>query len=180
MSEFVPTRNIAYARIWTAQTEPVLPADLSDALYGRGFMPEFTDLEGENPPMMEAGLAEARFALGNKGYLIHNLTSSRGSGCRVTVDTATVSDLPDDYLARRTVPRPRLCYIVTAGGAANSDRNLCENIAEALLLQTSGLVELGGLGVKGNRPNLHNSSWVGQIKTITRTPQRTDRRESGV
>src|SRR5204863_5765713 len=36
-------RNVAYARVWTAQRVPVLPADLADALYGRGFMPGFTD-----------------------------------------------------------------------------------------------------------------------------------------
>jgi hypothetical protein len=41
---------------------------------------------------------------------------------------------------------------VDAGGPGNSDRALCENIAETIMLLTGGLVEIGGLGVKGNRP----------------------------
>ncbi|MDX1935145.1 MAG: hypothetical protein SFU56_21310 [Capsulimonadales bacterium] len=167
MTDFSPSRNVAYARVWTAAATPVLPADLAENLYGRGFMPGFTDPEGKNAPLMEAGLAEAVFAVGSDGYRVVNLTSSRGEGCRVSVHPSEAGDLPDDYLARRTVPRPRLCYIVTAGGPAHSDRNLCENIAEALMLMTNGLTEIGGLGMKGNRPTLHNSSWVGSIKTVS-------------
>jgi len=157
-------RNIAYARVWTAQREPVLPADLADALYGRGFMPGFTDPEGIAAPVAEAGLADARFAPGGDGFRVISLTSSRGAGCCVAVNTASEADLPDDYRARRAVPRPRLVYVLEAGGPSHSDRNLCENLAEALLLMTGGLVEIGGLGTKGNRLVLYSSSWIGAIK----------------
>jgi hypothetical protein len=157
-------RNVAYARVWTAQREPVLPADLADALYGRGFMPGVTDPEGVAAPVAEAGLADARFEPGGAGFRVISLTSSRGAGCRVAVKTASEADLPDDYRARRAVPRPHLVYELEAGGPSHSDRNLCENIAEALLLMTGGLVEIGGLGTKGNRPVLHSSSWIGAIK----------------
>jgi hypothetical protein len=162
-----PRRNVAYARVWTAQRAPILPGDLADALYGRGFMPGFTDPEGTSAAVSEAGLADIRFEPGGVGYRIVSLTSARGRGCRVTVDEATETDLPDDYQARRAVSRPRLVYTLDAGGPSNSDRNLCENIAEALLLMTSGVVLIGGLGTKGNKPHLHTSSWVGTIKAIT-------------
>ena len=169
MEEFVPTRNVAFARVFTGAKDPVLPADLSDDLYGRGFMPGFTDPDAKTAPLVYAGLADARFVVGGEGFRIVNLTSSRGDGCRITVHAAEAADLPDDYLARRTVPRPRLCYIITAGGPAHSDRNLCENMAESLMLSTNGVVELGGLGMKGNRPTLYNSSWVGKIKTMPKS-----------
>jgi hypothetical protein len=171
MTDTTTTRNVAYARIWTAIATPVLPAVLAESLYGRGFMPGFTDPAGTEAPLMEAGLADAVFTPGANGYRIVNLTSSRGEGCLISVHPSEAKDLPDDYLARRTVPRPKLCYIVTASGPAHSDRNLCENIAEALLFLTNGLVEIGGLGMKGNRPNLHNSSWIGQIKTVHKGKQ---------
>lgn len=157
-------RNLAYARVWTAQTEPVLPADLYDALYGRGFMPGFADPEYTKAPLADAGLADARFVPGEDGYRVISLTSSRGNGCRISVETSDGSDLPDDPIARRNVPRPRLVYILVSGGPSNSDRGLCENIAESLMLMTNGVVEIGGLGTKGNRPNLYSSAWLNAIK----------------
>jgi hypothetical protein len=159
-----PTRGVARARVWTAKREAVLPAELSDVLYSRGFMPGFGDPEGKKPALAEAGLADAEFAMDSDGYRILSLTSSRGNGCRVWARPADRTDLPDDYLARRSVPNPRLVYYVEAGGPSNSDRNLCENIAEALMVMTNGLVEIAGLGTKGNRPMLHHSSWIGAIK----------------
>jgi hypothetical protein len=159
-------RGVAYARIWTTSSEVITPGDIADALYGRGFMPGLTDLEATRPALSEAGLADAEFIVGEDGWRFVSLSSSRGSGCKVTVRTVENDELPDDYLARRTVHNPRLVYSVDAGGPGNSDRALCENIAETIMLLTSGLVEIGGLGVKGNRPALHNRSWIGKIKAL--------------
>jgi hypothetical protein len=159
-------RGVAYARVFTGQREPIHPADLSEALYGRGFLPGFTDPEAKTPPLADAGLADARFTPGSEGYRILSMTSSRGNGCTIRVDDCTEADLPDEYLARRAVPRPRLVYLIEAGGLSHSDRNLCENMAEALMLQTNGLVVIGGLGVKGNRPRLYTTSWIGSIKAM--------------
>jgi len=158
-------RGVPYARIFTAQGTPVLPADLADALTGRGFVPGFTDPAGKTAPLHEAGLADARLVAGEEGYRIISLSSSRGNGCRIAVRETQTADLPDDYMARRTVPRPKLVYLLLAGGPGNSDRNLCENIAEALLLMTSGLVEIAGRGVRGgNRSTLYNSFWLGSMR----------------
>ena len=158
-------RNKAYARIWTTQREAWTPAELSDALYSRGFLPSFEPVSGGGT-MTEAGLADARFVPGDSGYRVFSMTSSKGEGCIVGVDTTTVDDMPEDYLARRAVPKPRLVYIIQAGGPSNSDRTLCENIAEAIMMATSGVVQIGGLGTKGNRPSIHASSWIGAIKAM--------------
>lgn len=156
-------RGVAYARVLTAQTTPITPADIADALYDRGFMPGVTDLEATTAALSEAGLADAAFTVGG-GFRFISLSSSKGNGCRVTLETATADDLPDDYIARRTVPHPRMVYFLEAGGPSNSDRNLCEHVAEIIFLLANGLVEIGGLGTKGNRPILHNRTWLGKIK----------------
>lgn len=159
-------RGVPFARVFTGQSTLVLPADLADALTGRGFVPGFTDPEGKNAALHEAGLAEARFEEGGEGFRIVSLSSSRGNGCRVMVRASKANELPDDYLARRAVPKPRMVYLLLAGGPGNSDRNLCENIAEALMILTNGLAEVGGRGPKGgNRPQLHDSFWLGSIRT---------------
>jgi hypothetical protein len=158
-------RNIGYASVFTTQSEPILPVTLYDALYERGFLPGFTDADATFAPMADAGLADAVFTVGGEPYRILSMTSSKGNGCKVWVESCTIADLPDEYRARRAVTKPKLVYRVEAGGPSNSDRNLCENIAEALMLETSGLVEIGGLGTKGNRPQLYHSSWLGSIKT---------------
>ena len=159
-------RGVSFARVFTGRSTPILPADLADALTGRGFVPGFTDPEGKNAAWQEAGLADARFTLGGEGYRVVSLSSSRGDGCKIMVRETTVDELPDDYLARRAVPKPRLVYLVMAGGPGNSDRNLCENIAESLMILTDGLAEIGGRGPKGgNRPELHNSFWLGSLRT---------------
>jgi|GEM_PF-868052 hypothetical protein len=158
-------RGVPYARVWTAQAEPVLPADLADALTGRGFVPGFTDPEGTSAPMSETGLADARLELGAPGFRVVSLSSSKGNGCRISVHTADAAGIPDDLMARRTVSKPRLVYLLTAGGPSNSDRNLCENLAEALLLLTDGLVQIGGRGPRsGNRPVLYNRIWLGSAR----------------
>lgn len=159
-------RGVAYARVFTGQREPVTPTLLYDALYGRGFLPGFTDPETKTPPMADAGLADAEFTVGGEGYRVLSMTSSKGNGCTIRVDACTEADLPDEYLARRAVARPKLVYSIEAGGPSHSDRNLCENMAEALLLATNGVVEIGGLGVKGNRPKIYTTSWIGEIKAM--------------
>ena len=160
-------RNLGYARIWTNQSEPITPALLADALGGRGFIPGVTDAKSETAALSEAGLADATFTVGDvNGWRVVSLASSKGEGCLVRVQSATEADLPDDYLARRSVRRPRLVYLVEAGGPGNSDRTLCENIAECLLLLTDGVVEIGGLGTKGNRAQIHSSAWLNKIKAI--------------
>ena len=159
-------RGVAYARVFTGQREPITPSELYDALYGRGFLPGFTDPETKNPPLADAGLADAAFAIGGEGFRILSMTSSKGAGCTIRVEACTASDLPDEYLARRAVPRPHLVYFIEAGGPSHSDRNLCENMAEALMLATNGVVFIGGLGVKGNRPKLYTTSWIGEIKAM--------------
>lgn len=158
-------RGVPYARVWTMQGTPVAPADLDDALTGRGFLPGFTNPDGTSAPLSEVGLAEARFVVGEPGFRVVSLSSSRGNGCEVAVQTATVDDLPDDYQARRAVPKPRLVYVLEAGGPGNSDRNLCENLAEVLMVLANGAVEIGGLGVKGNRPVLRTTRWLGTVKS---------------
>jgi hypothetical protein len=157
------TRNVAYARVYTGQAEPVTPSQLYDALYGRGFLPGFTDPDADAAPLADAGMADLVFAPGEPGFRVLSMTSSRGNGCRVWVEEAAAEDLPDEYLLRRAVPRPRLVYGITAGGPSNSDRNLAENIAEALLFLASGAVLIGGLGTKGNKPRVYTSGWVGEI-----------------
>lgn len=159
-------RNIAYAEIWTAQREPIAVGMLSDELYGRGILPSFTDPEAATAPLTDAGLAEATFRVGDVGFRILSQSSSKGSGCLVTLHESSVEDLPDDYLARRAVARPRLRYLVEAGGPSHSDRNLCEHIAEILMILTDGVALLGGLGTKGNRATLHKTTWIGKIKAL--------------
>lgn len=158
-------RNQAYARVWTTRREPITPAELSDELFGRGFVPAFEPARG-GATVTEAGLVDARFVPGESGYRVLSLTSSKGLGCLIGIDTATAADLPDDSLASRSVPKPRLVYIIQAGGPSNSDRNLCENIAEAIMMATSGVVQMGGLGTKGNKPAVYTSSWIGAIKAM--------------
>jgi len=157
-------RNIPYARIWTAQREPLAVADLADALTDRGFAPGFSDPEGETPALSEAGLAEARLEPGGPGFRVLNLGSGRGGGCYLFIVETDPAAPPDDYLARRAVPKPRLVYHLEASGPSNSDRNLTENLAEVLMLLANGAVEIGGLGTKGNRPVIHTNRWLGSIR----------------
>ena len=160
-------RNIGYARIWTNRQELVTPALLADALSGRGFIPGVSDASRETAAVSEVGLVDAAFVLGDpNGWRFVSLASSKGNGCLVRVQEASEADLPDDYMARRTVRRPRVVYLVEAGGPGNSDRTLCENIAECLVLLTEGVVQIGGLGTKGNRPQIYNSAWLNKIKAM--------------
>ena len=157
-------RGIPYAYVFTTDGTPVLPAEIADALTARGFVPGFTDPEGTSAPLSETGLAEARFTIDGPGFRAISLSSSRGEGCHIAVQRASAEELPDEYLLRRAVPKPKLVYVLDAGGPGNSDRNLCENIAEALMARTNGAVVIGGLGVKGNKPVVHTTNWLGTIR----------------
>jgi hypothetical protein len=159
-------RGVPYARIWTQRGEPLALADLADALTDRGFVAGFSDPHAQSAPLTDAGLAEARFVPGDRGYRVVSLASGRGGGCRVFVEVNHDGRAPDadDYRIKRAVPRPRLIYRVEGEGPSNSDRNLAENIAEALMVLTNGAVEIGGLGTKGNKPVGHTNHWLGSLR----------------
>ncbi len=157
-------RNIAFARVWTVHPEPILPADLADDLTDRGFVPGTIDVNGEGALMNEVGLADARLVEDGEGLRFVSLSSSKGGGCVVRVKTATDEADPVPPTGRNAVRHPRLVYYVEAAGPAHSDRNLCENLAEALLVRTGGLAEVVGRGVKGNKPTMYRNRWLGQIK----------------
>ena len=157
-------RNVPYARIWTHQNAPLPLSDIEVALTDRGFVPGFTDPDNTISPLSEAGVADAHFEIGAPGYRVVSLASSKGGGCRIFVTAADPAIPPDDYLAKRAVPKPRLVYHLEAAGPSNSDRNLAEGLAETLMILTNGAVEIGGLGTKGNRVVVHTSRWLGAVR----------------
>lgn len=161
MSE-VARRNSAVARIWTTHKEPILPADLADDLTGRGFVPGVTDAAGTEPARSATGLAEMRLTVDGVGVRFLSLSSSRGDGAVVRVETHDeLRPLPNHPAARPISRRGGVVYVVEAQGPSNSDRNLCENLAEAIMERVDGLVEIGGRGTKGNRPAVYVSPWLG-------------------
>lgn len=155
-------RGVAIAHIWTTAAEPLSPAELADLLTERGFVPGVADAAGE--VHAGTGLASARFDVGGDAWSFLSLSSSKGNGCTVSIVTAETTPLPDDYLLKRAVRKPKLVYVVQAGGPSNSDRNLCENIAEALLVAQNGAVQISGRGTKGNKPVSYTNPWIGEIK----------------
>ncbi len=155
-------RGVAIAYVWTHVTTPLTPAELADFLSERGFVPGVTDESGTIHA--DTGLAEARFVVDGPAWGFLSLSSSKGNGCTVTALSADAEPMPDDYVLKRAVRKPRLVYQVIAGGPSNSDRNLCENLAEALLVAQNGAVAIAGRGVKGNRPAYYTNPWIGEIK----------------
>jgi hypothetical protein len=164
MASLIDVRNTAYARVWTGQTDPVDIGLLCDALADRGFIPGVTDPKREGSVYSEAGLANCAFALGHEGWRFVSLSSSHGAGCVVTIHTVEEEPMPDDKYIKRRLSKPRLTYRLEAGGPSNSDRNICENLAEALMLLGEGVAEVGGRGVKGNKPTLYTHRWLGKVK----------------
>lgn len=162
MSSLEFPRNIALARVWTHEAEPIAPAILADLLTERGFVPGVADHSGTIHA--EAGLAEAQFVLGDEPWRYFSLSSSKGEGCTVQLVSPETNPVPDDYVAQRAVRHPRQVYLITSGGPSNSDRNLCENLAEALLVALNGVVEIAGRGTKGNKPTIYTRPWIGEIK----------------
>lgn len=155
-------RGVAFARVWTHEPVPTTPALLADLLTERGFVPGVADAEGTIHA--ETGLAQAQFTLGGEPWRFFSLSSSKGAGCTVQIASPETEPMPDDYVAKRAVRHPRLVYIILAGGPSNSDRNLCENLAEAILVELNGAVEIAGRGTKGNKPSVYTSPWIGDIK----------------
>lgn len=157
-------RGVAYARVWTAQQDLLTPGELADWLSERGFVPGVVEEGTDQAATNGTGLADARFALGHPGWRFVSLASTRGDGCTVYLATPTEEPLPNDTLAQYTVRRPALVYVILASGTSNSDRNLCENLAEAIMSATEGVAEVGGRGTKGNKPLVYNRHWLGEIK----------------
>ena len=155
-------RGVAIAHVWTHATEPLTPAELADFLTERGFVPGVLDEAGTIHA--ETGLAEAHFSVDGPVWRFFSLSSSKGDGCTVTLHSADSEPMPDDYLLKRAVRKPRLVYRLIAGGPSNSDRNLCENLAEAILVAQNGAVQIAGRGVKGNKPTNYTNPWIGEIK----------------
>jgi hypothetical protein len=155
-------RGVAIAHIWTPASEPLTPAELADFLSERGFVPGVADEAGT--VHAATGLAEARFVVSGGAWSFLSLSSSKGNGCTIQVLPPEEMPMPDDYLLKRAVRRPRLVYRVIAGGPSNSDRNLCENLAEALLVAQNGAVQIAGRGTKGNKPISYTNPWIGEIK----------------
>jgi hypothetical protein len=164
MASLIEVRNTAYARVWTGHEEPVDIGILCDALAGRGFVPGVTDPKREGPLYSEAGLDKCELTHGHEGWRFVNLSSSHGSGCVVTVHTIEEEPMPDDKYIQRRLSRPRLCYRIEAGGSSNSDRSICENLAESLMVLAEGVAEMGGRGVKGNKPTLYTHRWLGKVR----------------
>lgn len=155
-------RGVAIAHVWTHATAPLTPAELADFLSERGFVPGVADESGTIHA--DTGLAEARFVIGGSAWSFLSLSSSKGNGCTVTALSADAEPMPDDYILKRAVRKSRLVYRVIAGGPSNSDRNLCENLAEALLVAQNGAVQIAGRGTKGNKPVNYTNPWIGEIK----------------
>jgi hypothetical protein len=158
------TRNVAYARVWTGDTKPVEVVTLCDALADRGFIPGVTDAQSVHTPTSETGWGDYALTLGGDALRFVSLSSSRGNGATVRLVPIAEEPMPDDRILQRAVRHPQMVYLIEAGGPSNSDRNLCENLAEALMLATHGGVEIGGRGVKGNKPVRYTRCWLGQVK----------------
>ena len=157
----VARRNTAMARVWTLQAEAVLPAELADDLTGRGFVPGVTDEAAQEGSRNGAGLADLRFTVGGPGLRFVSLASSRGDGVVVRVVPMDEDNPPPEVpTLRHYARRGKLVYWIEALGPSNSDRTLCENVAEALLERTGGVVEIAGRGTRGNKPTVYSSAWL--------------------
>ncbi len=155
-------RNTAMALVWTTHREPLAPADLADDLTGRGFVPGVTDADATHGALSEAGLADVTWQLEGPALRFVSLSSSRGQGVAVRLEEADARHpVPDHPAARPVGRRGGVVYVIEALGPGNSDRNLCENLAEAVMERVDGVVEIKGRGVKGNRPVVYVSPWLG-------------------
>jgi hypothetical protein len=100
--------------------------------------------------------------LGGPGYHLASLSSSKGQGATVTVNEfAAGSELPGHQFGRTLSRRGGIIYSIEAHGPSNSDRALCENLAEAIMEAVDGLVEISGRGQRGNKPSTYTSRWLG-------------------
>lgn len=158
----VTRRNTALALVWTTHRDLVAPAELEDDLTGRGFVPGITDADATQGARNAAGLADWAWEVEGSALRFLSLSSSRGQGVQVRVEEADARHpAPDHPAARPVARRGGVVYVIEALGPGNSDRNLCENLAEAIMLRVDGVVEIKGRGVKGNRPTVYVSPWLG-------------------
>ena len=162
---FEPGRNIALARVWAVTAQPIVVAEICDDLFGRGFMPAVTLADGTGPLLQETGLADAHLAVGGETWRFVNLSSTKGDGCVVTLETVEGAPLDETPQLRHVARNARLMYRIESGGPSHSDRNLCENLAEILLSRTEGIVVISGRGTRGNRPMVYTRPWLGGIRS---------------
>jgi hypothetical protein len=155
-------RNTAKASVWTLQTELLTPQHLVDALIDRGFLPGITPVGQEDET--QAGSTSDLWQMhhGGPGYHLASLSSSKGQGATVTVNEfAPGTELPGHQFGRTLSRRGGIVYSIVAHGPSNSDRALCENLAEAIMEAVDGLVEISGRGQRGNKPSTYTSRWLG-------------------
>jgi hypothetical protein len=155
-------RNTAKASVWTLQTELLTPQHLVDALIDRGFLPGITPVGQEDETQAGSTSDLWQMQLGGPGYHLASLSSSKGQGATVTVNEfAAGSELPGHQFGRTLSRRGGIIYSIEAHGPSNSDRALCENLAEAIMEAVDGLVEISGRGQRGNKPSTYTSRWLG-------------------
>jgi len=155
-------RNTARASVWTLQTELLTPQHLVDALIDRGFLPGITPVGQEDETQAGSTSDMWQMELGEPGYHFASLSSSKGQGATFTVTTfAAGTELPGHQYGRTLGRRGGIVYNIEAHGPSNSDRALCENLAEAIMEAVDGLVEITGRGQRGNKPTAYTSRWLG-------------------
>jgi len=155
-------RNTAKASVWTLQTELLTPQHLVDALIDRGFLPGITPVGQEDETQAGSTSDLWQMQLGGPGYHLASLSSSKGQGATVTVNEfAPGTELPGHQFGRTLSRRGGIIYSIVAHGPSNSDRALCENLAEAIMEAVDGLVEISGRGQRGNKPSTYTSRWLG-------------------
>lgn len=155
-------RNTARASVWTLQKELITPQLLVDALIDRGFLPGITPVGQEMETQAGSTSDLWKMAIGADGYHFASLSSSKGQGATVSVQTFEVdAELPGHQFGRTLSRRGGVMYSVEAHSPANSDRTLCENLAEAIMEAVDGLVEVTGRGTRGNKPSTYTSRWLG-------------------
>ena len=155
-------RNTAKASVWTLQTELLTPQHLVDALIDRGFLPGITPVGQEDETQAGSTSDLWQMQLGGPGYHLASLSSSKGQGATVTVNEfGPGAELPGHQFGRTLSRRGGIIYSIVAHGPSNSDRALCENLAEAIMEAVDGLVEISGRGQRGNKPSTYTSRWLG-------------------
>lgn len=155
-------RNTAKASVWTLQTELLTPQHLVDALIDRGFLPGITPVGQDDETQAGSTSDMWQMQVGGPGYHFASLSSSKGQGATVTVNTFEAgTELPGHQFGRTLSRRGGIVYRIEAHGPSNSDRSLCENLTEAIMEAVDGLAEISGRGQRGNKPSVYTSRWLG-------------------
>ena len=155
-------RNTARASVWTLQSELLTPQHLVDALIDRGFLPGITPVGQDDETQAGSTSDMWQMQVGGPGYHFASLSSSKGQGATVIVNTfAAGTELPGHQFGRTLSRRGGIVYSIEAHGPSNSDRSLCENLTEAIMEAVDGLAEISGRGQRGNKPSVYTSRWLG-------------------